>query len=78
MKHKINKIIKELLILIVFVFIFAYLSNFKEINMKKYLFSKKSSKSNNAYRQYNLSLGMPPFIDSNYISKKGLVNTFMH
>ena len=51
--------------------------------MKKYLFSKKTNK-NIAYRQlgifasalekktYVLSLGMPPFMGSNYIRKKSL------
>ena len=34
--------------MIVSVSIFAYLSNFKEINMKKYLFSKKINTNNNA------------------------------
>ena len=64
---------------LVFVLIFAYLNNFKEINMKNAYFSKKIIKNIKAGKQLGILcfsigkktyMGMPPFIGSSYIRKK--------
>ena len=76
---------KELLLLIVYLFILVYLSNFKDINIKtkRHIFERKSTKTLMHIGKWDwcfsigkktkvLSLGMPPFIGINCIRKKGL------
>ena len=75
----------------IFVYIFAYLSNFKEINMKKKIQRKPKKKNINAYlyrqlgiissplgKTYVLSFGKSPFICSKLYKEKRLVNAISH